>query len=579
MASAVQAKSGLDLRAPTGDLMSGLEPGFDLVGILSSTKETAYAWDLVSDRISWESNAAQVLGLESAEAVATGAAFELMIASEHVALRGQALREAPIPEPGCGSPYRVQYRFLPSSTRSRSLLWLEDHGRLWYGSSGEPVKARGIVRVISERSLEQQRRLYRSDYDELTGQLNRARLTDALGSVIERASRLGTSAALLAISVNNLAIINDTFGYDVGDEVIAEIGRLIRAKLRVGDIIGRYSSNKFGVVLANCGIADMRNAAERFLKAANGTTIRTSACPLTATISIGGVLLPSQAETVAQAMSHAMRALENARSRYGGGFLAYEQDIVRDSLRRRNVQIADEVLSALEEHRMRLALQPIVDARSHEVGFSECLLRLERRDGQLVSAGEFIQVAEQLGLSRLIDRRTLELAVGLIERDDALALSVNVSSLTTHDREWLLGLERLIAGRRNLAHRLIIEITETAAIGEIDRTVAFVDSLRELGCRVAIDDFGAGYTSFKNLKHLAADIVKIDGAFVRNLAEDATDRVFIKTMVELARSFEMTTVAEWVGDAETARICTDCGVDLLQGFHFGEPRLASRPER
>jgi EAL domain-containing protein (putative c-di-GMP-specific phosphodiesterase class I) len=174
----------------------------------------------------------------------------------------------------------------------------------------------------------------------------------------------------------------------------------------------------------------------------------------------------------------------------------------------------------------------------------------------------------------LIDHRVLELSVGLLRQQPELKLSFNVSGLTAGDHDWLVALDRLIAGDRALASRLIVEITETAAIQDINESVAFVDTVKELGCRVAIDDFGAGYTSFHNLKHLGADMVKIDGTFIKNLATDPADKVFVEALVHLSRSFKMETVAEWVGDQASVDILTGIGVDFLQGFHFGQPKLA-----
>ena len=200
---------------------------------------------------------------------------------------------------------------------------------------------------------------------------------------------------------------------------------------------------------------------------------------------------------------------------------------------------------------------------------------MERPDGTIVSAGEFIAVAEQLGLSRLIDRRTLELSIEILKKHPSLHLSVNVSGLTASDHEWLVALHRLTGGRRALTERLTIEITETAAIHDLDLSINFVDTLKELGCRVAIDDFGAGYTSFKNLKILNVDMVKIDGSFVKNLLEEPTNRVFIKTLVEIAETFGMETVAEWVADEETAQIILGCGITYMQGFHFGRPIMSN----
>jgi diguanylate cyclase (GGDEF)-like protein len=551
------------------------DSAFDLVGILSSVRETAYLWDIANDRIEWECNAAEVLGLRRPGDVVTSTSFNFLVAPEHVQRRQDAVMKAgPIDASG-GAHYRVQYRFTPQGRRSDISLWLEEHGRCWFDETGHPTKARGIVRVINERYLEEQRLLYRSDHDELTGQLNRIRLTDALGAVSTRAERSGQPCAFLMASVNNLAVINETFGFDIGDEVIAAVARIIRSRLRGGDTIGRYSSNKFGIILNDCGPGAMRIASERFIKAVRDATIETSACPLSATISVGAVLLPDHAATAHQALSHALQALDQARQLRTDAFVGFEPNSAKETTRKRNITIADEVISAIEQNRMLIALQPIVSTRSKTPDLYECLLRMERPDGVLVSAGEFIAVAEQLGLSRLIDRRTLELSIELLVKHPEIRLSVNVSSLTASDHEWLVTLHRLTGGRRALTERLTIEITETAAIHDLDVSMNFVDTLKELGCRVAIDDFGAGYTSFKNLKLLDVDMVKIDGSFVKNLLEEPTNRVFIKTLVEIAQTFGLDTVAEWVVDAETARICEECGITHMQGYYFGRPLMAS----
>jgi len=568
------AKLGL---RPVELALDSVEPceAIDLVGILSSVEETACTWDLGSDRLEWESNAHEVLGLTKGTDISNGAAFQLLIASEHLMRRQEAFAGAVEPALGKGVAYRVQYRFVPGGRRSDVSLWLEDHGRWWPGADGAPAKARGVIRVINERYWEEQRLLYRSDHDELTGQLNRIRLTEALGAVITRADRTGQHCAFLMAAVNNLAVINETFGFDVGDEVIAATARIINDRLRGGDSVGRYSSNKFGIILNDCGPAAMRIAAERFIKAVRESTIRTSACQLSATISVGGVLLPDQARSVHQAVSHSLQALDRAKLKRFDCFMSFEPSPTRETARRRNITIADDVIAALDENRMILVLQPLVSAKTGKADIYECLLRMERPDGTLVSAGEFIPVAEQLGLARLIDKRTLELSIDLLVKYPGLRLSLNVSSLTASDHEWMLALHRLTNGRPGLTKRMTVEITETAAIHDLDQSKAFVDTLKEMGCSVAIDDFGAGYTSFKNLKLLDVDMVKIDGGFVKNLAEDTSDRVFIKTMVELADSFGLETVAEWVGDEATAEIVRKAGITYLQGFHFGMPILPS----
>ena len=552
-----------------GDPLTESE-GLDLVGILSAIEETAYVWDMKSDRIDWESNAPQILGVTSPSLIATGTGFQQLITPEHSARRMDAFN-AKASDSIRGVPYRLQYRFRPEGLRGDITVWIEEHGRWWPDATGGPSRARGVLRIINDGYFEEQRQLYRSDVDELTGQLNRIRLTEALTEVLERSKKTGHPCALLVVAVNNLAVINETFGYDVGDEIISAAAKQIKGRLRGGDVLGRYSSNKFGIVLQDCGAGAMRIAAERFMKCVRDVTIKTSACQLTATLSIGGVVVPDQAQTVQHALNFAMQALDRAKSKRFDCFMAYEPSNTAENTRRKSIEVADEVIAALDDNRMRLVLQPMVGAKSGKADIYECLLRMERPDGAIVSAGEFIPIAEQLGLSRLIDRRTLELSVALLKRHKGLTLSVNVSGLTASDHEWLVALQRLTGERRDLTNRMIIEITETAALDDLDQSINFVDTLKEMGCRVAIDDFGAGYTSFKNLKLLNVDMVKIDGAFVKNLADDTSDQIFIKTMVELAQTFGMETVAEWVGDQRSVDMLKDMGITYLQGFFYGLP--------
>lgn len=547
----------------------------DLVGILSAVQETAYLWDISSDNVSWEHNATEVLGVSRLEDIATGQAFQFLVAPEHVARRHAEIAGAKADRTTTGTTFRVQYRFSPGGRRSDASIWIEDHGRWWPGPDGKPVRARGVIRVINDRYQEEQRLLFRSDHDELTGQLNRIRLSEALEAIVQRSGRTRQSCAFLMVAVNNLALINETFGFDIGDEVIAAVAKAVKSKLRGGDTIGRYSSNKFGIILNDCGPGAMRTASERFMKAVRDLTIMTAACPLSATVSIGGVLIPDQAQSVQMALSHALQALDKAKRGRFDCFMGFEPSPNQETLRRRNITVADEVTSALDEHRMMLALQPIVSLKTGETKHHECLLRIERPDGTITSAGEFIAVAEQLGMARFIDRRTLELTIDLLKRHPKLSLALNVSGLTANNHDWLVALHRLTGGRKALTERLVIEITETAAISDIDQTIAFVDTLKELGCKVAIDDFGAGYTSFKNLKLLNVDMVKIDGAFIKNLASDPHDMVFIRALRDLAQTFKIETVAEWVQDAKTVEMLREAGIDYMQGFFCGVPVLAN----
>jgi EAL domain-containing protein (putative c-di-GMP-specific phosphodiesterase class I) len=285
--------------------------------------------------------------------------------------------------------------------------------------------------------------------------------------------------------------------------------------------------------------------------------------------------LPMDWETSVRAASLALASAKNGHRQ--SAETAGRADNINDwavEAAERSRLVAD-MGKALTRNRLQLALQPVVDARSGRVAFFEGLMRLEQIDGGLASAGAGIQAAEHHGFIRAIDRRTLQLALEILDRSPDISLSINLSALTCADRQWLDMLRENIAANQDLAPRLIIEITETAEIGDLQRAIAFVDDVKRLGCRVALDDFGAGFTSFDSLTDLALDIVKIDGGFIRNIAHSADDRAFVKAIVGLAGQVGIKTVAEWVIDAEGARIVRDLGVDYVQGFLFGRPRPAA----
>ncbi len=533
---------------------------------------TSYIWERNPDTISWEANAGDILSMRNVASIASCLQYELLIAPEHVGRRQRVFSTLFGKDLGDGVPYSVRYRFAPGGARAQKTIWLEEQGRWWADDAGEPVRARGQIRVITNVDRLDERNTVSSDYDDLTGQLTRTRLTQALSAVISRAEGAPTRSAFLMAAVSNLSVINDTFGFSVGDEVIATVASVLQDKLRGGDSIGRYSSNKFGIVLNECEPSSMRVAADRLIKAVSEAKF--DSCPIAATLSLGGVLLLDHASTVDEALSRSLEALNVARERRVSCFETHVLNAEKESARRRNMFIAEEVRSALDEERMSLDLQPIVDCRTREPGFYECLMRVTKPNGDIVSAGNFIEVAEQLGFAKQIDRRTLALAADYLKADPNLRLSLNVSGLTCADHDWMLDLYSLVGCHPTVAARLIVEITETATIHDLDQTIVFVDTVKEMGCKVAIDDFGAGYSSFKTLKNLPVDLVKIDGGFVRNLTTDKTDRVFLRTMVELAENFGMETVAEYVVDEATAKIVEETGITYLQGFHVGRPLKA-----
>ena len=285
------------------------------------------------------------------------------------------------------------------------------------------------------------------------------------------------------------------------------------------------------------------------------------------------MLIPNDANTTQDAIGRALQAIDMARVNPRERFYCYDPSAPREAERKRNIAIADEVIRALNDRRIMIALQPVVTAGGHDPEFYECLLRLRLPDGSVLDASEFVPVAEKLGLSKLIDHRALELVVDMLRATPDRKLALNVSALSTTEGHWMEALEALTGKDRRLTKRLIVEIIESAAISDMEATAAFVSALKKAGCKVALDDFGAGYASFRSLRNLGVDMVKIDGSFIENLGQDAKDETLVQTLVELAHRFGLATVGEWVRDERSVELLEKAGVSYLQGDFFGAPEL------
>ena len=382
-------------------------------------------------------------------------------------------------------------------------------------------------------------------------------------------SGCATSISFLIVAVDNFRAINEAYDFDTADQVFAAIGRRIRAELREGDAIGRYSGNKLGIVLMNCSESDMHAAAERFHAVVRRDIITTETSAVAVTVSIGGVNLPRHGRTVREAMARAQEGLHFARKRGYGHFVAYTPVPAREERQRLNAALSSELVAALNDKRLKLSFQPVVDIASREPVFHEGLLRLERADGSVALAEEFIELCESLGLIRMIDNYVLARTLEVLEAVPEARISVNISAETVGDAGWLSLIAAAVARRPDLSDRLIVEITETAVIRNLDEAASFVATLHDLGCPLALDDFGAGFSSFRSLRSLKADIIKIAGVFLKDLQNNRDDQVFIKALVAIARNFDMKVVAEWVEDEATLALLAEFGVDMIQGNLIG----------
>lgn len=533
---------------------------------LRGAKVAVFDWVVSDDVIVWDGAESVLDSLPDSESLTTGQNFRAWL--------------------GADARTKLQ-TFIDNINDKDSELKLDfeavsPHAREWFelsavrlsGANGRAERITGLVRLVTDEKATLTRLNYLATCDELTGHLNRTRLREELTRVIVRTTTAKRSCAFVVAAIDKLAVINETYGFDCADEVIVTTGQRLARALRGSDVIGRTAGNKFGIILAECGEREMALVAQRLHAAVHDEAIETRAGSVSATVSLGAVWLPQGAETSQEAMLRAEEALERARGTGRNGFAVFAKSEQRESTRRRLITIGDEIMAALRSDRLVFAYQPIVGAQSRKPEHYECLLRLKREDGSIANAGEFIPAAETLGLVRLVDRRALEMAVAQLYAHEDIKLSINVSGTTACDQSWLQSFINYVRENREVAERMTVELTETAALHGFEENSRFVTRLRDMGCRVAIDDFGAGYTSFRNLHNLHVDMVKIDGDYVKNLSTSPDNQLFVRTLVDLAKNFRLETVAEWVSSEEDAKLLLELGVDFFQGYYFGEPNLS-----
>ncbi len=534
---------------------------------LSASGSAVYEWAVGKDDLAWSGDLAAVFGPNHSANWNTGRLFRAALTPEVAKLRENALASAERPD-----PFVIEY---PVEISGHCVIWVEERGWRQRDGRGTLTRVVGIIRNVTEAKRVEARLRYLASFDELTGLHNRMRLREAVAATIEM---LGNTAgqsfgAYMIVGIDHLSLINQAYGYETADQVIVAIGQRITALLREGDVLGRSAGNKFGIVLQNRAQGEVTEFARRVREAVRTTIIDTPRGAVCATVSAGAVTLPDGAHTSEEAMARAEEALDLAKRSGRDSYRLYELSAQRESLRRRLVSTADQVVAALNDRRIVFAYQPILSSNNLDYLLSECLLRMIQPDGQIITAGEFVPLTERIGLISLIDQRALELAIDTLKKHPTQRLSLNVSGMTASDSGWLEGFLAHLRANHEVANRLTVELTETAALQDLETSAQFMASLRALGCKVAIDDFGAGYTSFRNLQVFEIDMVKIDGSFVQGLATSADNQLFVRTLVNLAKNFGVMVVAECVGNEEEAAILRKFGVDGFQGFHFGRPEI------
>jgi diguanylate cyclase (GGDEF)-like protein/PAS domain S-box-containing protein len=476
---------------------------------------------------------------------------------------------------GQASHYRTEKRYIHSDGH---VVPVDLSATVVRDGEGEPVHVLTQVQDITERKRFEGQLQYLADHDSLTGLFNRRRFEDELTRELASAERYDSKVAVLAIDLDDFKYINDSLGHSIGDELITRVGHAVRARLRRTDVLARLGGDEFAVILPRIDHDGAMEVAEGLLEAVGEVDL----------VGLGGRGGGSVSASIGIAMFHAASkltseellveadiAMYDAKEAGRARAVLYDASEDREERMLSRMTWADRIRDALVDDAFVLYAQPVMSLGADPVPRSELLLRMQGEDGDVIPPGSFLYIAERFDLIQEIDRWVVSRAIEILSEEQAagreVVLCVNLSAKSVVDPALPAHIAGELRAHGADGRGLCFEVTETAAVVNIDRARHFASLVAEMGCEFALDDFGAGFASFYYLKHLAFDLLKIDGEFVTDLTTSRTNQLVVKAVVDIARGLGKRTIAEFVEDAETLELLRGMGVDYAQGFYVAKP--------
>lgn len=444
-------------------------------------------------------------------------------------------------------------------------------------------RVRGLVLVF--RDISQERRLaaqvsWQASHDALTGLVNRGSFDRKLDELLQEARITGRIHCMLYLDLDQFKIVNDTCGHVAGDDLLRQIASTLASHVRSGDTLARLGGDEFGVLLSACNETVAQRIANEMRQAILDFRFTWNDKTFSIGVSIGVVTINAQSEGVESVLSAADAACYAAKDCGRNQVHLYQPHVGEAAQRQGEMRWVSRLHAALDEERFRLYVQPIVpvEPTSGKQGHHEVLIRMQDEDGKLVPPGDFIPAAERYGLMPKIDRWVVAQVFRLIKSQYPLLeergyrFAINLSGGSVNDEDTLLFIGEMMSEYRIPPGMVCFEITETAAIANIASANYFIRTLKQAGCLFSLDDFGSGLSSFAYLKNLPVDYLKIDGAFVRDLADDPVDFAMVQAINQVGQVMGLRTVAEFVENERILERLRVIGVDFAQGYGIARPR-------
>lgn len=436
-------------------------------------------------------------------------------------------------------------------------------GRLW------------VYEDITKARQTAEQLIYLAERDSLTGLYNRRRFQEELDRFITDADRRKSQGALLFFDLDEFKYVNDSFGHGAGDAMLIRIAGEVGKLVRRNEIFSRLGGDEFAILMPEAGRPEIEALAERVVRAVAQIPFRFDAQNLRLTTSLGIALYPQSAANGEELIAHADAAMYQAKGAGKNAWRVYRSDIDPSQAMVTRLSWNDRISHALENNLLTLHFQGVFRSDDHQaLAHLEVLVRILDADtpGGFILPGHFIPFAEKSGKILDIDKWVIRTSIALLASSpDVPSLAVNISGRSFDEPTLPQYISELLAQNGVEPRRLLVELTETSAVTDLHDAQRFIEALRQTGCTVCLDDFGTGFSSFAYLKHLNADILKIDGLFIRDLVNNHDNQVFVKAIVDVARGLHKTTVAEFVENGETLEMLKLFGVDLVQGYHLDMP--------
>lgn len=466
-----------------------------------------------------------------------------------------------------------------------SVLINQENHEVPIQDSAAPIRDRigniiGAVVVFHDVSRESRlfRQLsYQASHDSLTGLINRREFENRLVSALDSAHDKALRHALLYLDLDQFKVVNDTFGHTAGDELLRQVSDLVQAQIRSTDVVARLGGDEFGILLERCSQERAIEVAESIRGAVEAHRFTWQEAFTSVRCSIGVVLIDDESPSIASLMSSADVACYSAKDMGRNQVHLYQQSDA--SVRHEEMKWVSRITSAVEENRLELFYQPIIGIGANKSvrGHYELLLRMRDEDGELVNPDQFIPAAERYNRMSVLDRWVIREALSqLADRNTfgteaRFTLAINLSGTSLSEDRFLEFVVEELKKQKLPNGAICFEITETAAISNLARVIHFMQSLKSLGCKFSLDDFGSGLSSFTYLKNLPVDYLKIDGQFIRNVADDTVDESMVRAINEVGRAMGIETIAERVETKQVLDKLGDLGVAFAQGYFIARP--------